>query len=360
MATDWNKVAEKFWPILVGLAENREIRSYKWLAKNADTDEVKLIPLNVYKGLEPIQKFCLENGYPILTALIVQERNGKYLKPCDGFAWNNVSSWEKERDKVFQFPWRSVEFTEDSKHSVEIKKTNLKSLINFIRDLDGATLETLTQHKRFRVDVDLNSVYFLPERSKSSEGRPLSFASEIERYLVEYEHGGNKFEGSRWWNVSYFRAIMDEYYKRPKQSIHAPDGEGSGRTKKEVEILSRARVGQGKFRQDLLEFWEGTCSVTEVANPNFLRASHIKPWKNSNDEECVNKYNGLLLTPNLDMLFDGGWITFDAEGKIKISHEASSHELKKLGVQKNMHLRKIDDPHKKFLAYHREKVFRKK
>ena len=348
MATDWNKVAKQFWLSLVGLAEKGKIRSYTWLAENTNTDEVALTPRNVYQGLEPIQNFCLKNGYPILTALIVQERKGEYLKPGQGFAWDSVSSWEEERDKVFRFDWRSIKFTD------------LQSLINFIRDLDGAMLETPAQHQRFRVDVDSNNVYFLPERSKSGESRPLSFSSEVERYLGEYEIGGNKFKGNRWWNVSYFRAVMNEYHARIKQPIHTSDEERSGRTKKETERLSRARVGQGKFRQDLLEFWGNTCSVTKVDNPNFLRASHIKPWKDSDDKECVNKYNGLLLTPNLDILFDGGWVTFNTEGKIEISHEISDNQLNELGIQKNMRLRKVDESHKKFLEYHREKIFRKK
>ena len=32
----------------------------------------------------------------------------------------------------------------------------------------------------------------------------------------------------------------------------------------------------------------------------MLRASHAKPWKDSDDVECGDPYNGLLLSPNLD------------------------------------------------------------
>ncbi|HET9245398.1 MAG TPA: HNH endonuclease signature motif containing protein, partial [Xanthobacteraceae bacterium] len=50
-----------------------------------------------------------------------------------------------------------------------------------------------------------------------------------------------------------------------------------------------------------------------------LRASHIKPWRESSDRERLDPANGLLLTANLDALFNDGLIAFDDEGQMLVS-----------------------------------------
>jgi len=55
-----------------------------------------------------------------------------------------------------------------------------------------------------------------------------------------------------------------------------------------------ARVGQGKYCSDLIDFW-GRCALTGFADVRFLVASHIKPWReSSNPEEGVVKGCSLL------------------------------------------------------------------
>src|SRR5687768_5164868 len=51
----------------------------------------------------------------------------------------------------------------------------------------------------------------------------------------------------------------------------------------EVEAVVRQRVGQDLFREMLMEYWDSRCAVTGLAVPELLRASHAKPWKDSND-----------------------------------------------------------------------------
>jgi hypothetical protein len=45
----------------------------------------------------------------------------------------------------------------------------------------------------------------------------------------------------------------------------------------EKESLIQCRIGQGKFRENLINLWQG-CSVTGVKMISLLVASHIKPW----------------------------------------------------------------------------------
>lgn len=68
--------------------------------------------------------------------------------------------------------------------------------------------------------------------------------------------------------------------------------------------LVTSRVGQGQYRQDLIRKWGGKCAVTGFDKLELLIASHIVPWKDSTNIERLDVENGILLSPNLDALFD--------------------------------------------------------
>ena len=78
--------------------------------------------------------------------------------------------------------------------------------------------------------------------------------------------------------------------------------------------LINARRGQGLFREDLMQIWDGACAVTNLDCPELLIASHIRPWRASNVKQKLNGYNGLMLCANLDRLFDIGLISFADNG----------------------------------------------
>ena len=83
----------------------------------------------------------------------------------------------------------------------------------------------------------------------------------------------------------------------------------------EVEALVRRRLGQTEFRAGLLDYWQGSCAVTGIAQPELLRASHIKPWAHcGNNAERLDVYNGFLLTADWDAAFDAGLVSFDTDG----------------------------------------------
>lgn len=121
-------------------------------------------------------------------------------------------------------------------------------------------------------------------------------------------------------------------------------------------INSTARMGQANYRKGLFSYWKG-CSVTGCMLPYALKASHIKPWSKSNEKERLDLYNGLLLIPNLDSLFDSGLITFGNNGMIRISPKLNEQQSKILGVSDCLKLKKIALEHLPYLEYHREHVF---
>lgn len=125
----------------------------------------------------------------------------------------------------------------------------------------------------------------------------------------------------------------------------------------ERENLVRARIGQGIFRKRLIETWGG-CSVTGCNITDLLVASHIKPWYCSTNEERLDVNNGLLLIPNLDRLFDRGYISFKENGKILISNHLPNEAYKILGIHSDIKLLKpVNHKCLSFLNYHRENCF---
>lgn len=128
----------------------------------------------------------------------------------------------------------------------------------------------------------------------------------------------------------------------------------------EVERLVKQRVGQDIFRNALIDFWQGRCVVTGLAVVSLLRASHIKPWADCEDnQERLDVFNGLLLAPHLDALFDGGWIAFDEDGGLVISPLLDNAAAQIFGVSSEMKITHLAAEHRPYLDYHQQHVFKK-
>jgi len=121
--------------------------------------------------------------------------------------------------------------------------------------------------------------------------------------------------------------------------------------------LINARRGQGLFRANV-RLHEQSCRLTLVCDPEHLRASHIKPWKDSSDIEKLDGSNGLFLAPHIDHLFDRGFISFDDSGQILISPALTSSIAGAWGVMAGKNVGSFTEKQKNYLAYHRQNVFK--
>lgn len=128
----------------------------------------------------------------------------------------------------------------------------------------------------------------------------------------------------------------------------------------EKKSLKKSRIGQGNFRNNVLRV-EPICRLTGLSIPEFLVASHIKPWRNSNNQERLDGYNGLMLSPHVDKLFDQGYITFLPDGELEISSSLEHNILMSwhldqccLGYKK-----RLTEQQEFYMSYHRKYVFRK-
>ncbi|QRY31196.1 HNH endonuclease [Variovorax sp. PDNC026] len=120
--------------------------------------------------------------------------------------------------------------------------------------------------------------------------------------------------------------------------------------------LMDARVGQGKFRQRVMGI-EAKCRMTGTDDASLLIASHIKPWKDSTNEERLDGHNGLFLAPHIDRLFDRGWISFEDGGDLLISSDAARRALASWGLQTVGHVGSFSPKQAKYLAHHRKFVY---
>jgi hypothetical protein len=127
----------------------------------------------------------------------------------------------------------------------------------------------------------------------------------------------------------------------------------------EAERLVVQRVGQDLFRSGLLDYWDGVCAVSGLAIPELLRASHIKPWADcESDGERLDVFNGLLLAPHLDAAFDRGFITIDDAGGVMVADALDAASRAALGLDRPLRVHRLVDPHRAFLRWHREHIFR--
>jgi predicted restriction endonuclease len=124
------------------------------------------------------------------------------------------------------------------------------------------------------------------------------------------------------------------------------------------KALIKARVGQGLFRRNLTQF-ENHCRITGVTYQAYLFASHIKPWRESTNEERLNGENGLLLTPSIDHLSDRGFISFEDNGEMIISDVAHKESVRRMGVDTERVVRvgKFSEGQRFFLTHHRRYAF---
>ena len=119
-----------------------------------------------------------------------------------------------------------------------------------------------------------------------------------------------------------------------------------------------SRVGQGYYRQQIIEKWNGICPVTKSNMKNILISSHIVPWSESNDDERLDVENGILLSPNIDSLFDKHFISFNDDGSILISKKLDIFNRESLNIHEDIKI-PISGGMKKYLKRHREKFEQK-
>lgn len=243
-----------------------------------------------------------------------------------------MSNLEKYTDLQADFYHYMVKFGGIAKKTSGDYVTRMKFLAH-----DYSLDETLTKEK---IDEILRQEDFKrQERSVYTSKKSLS----------DFRAGLNKF----------LAFINSDYHKRIADSIiteiKAVENDNTIKMTEKDSIV-KSRIGQGIFRKGLIEYWHG-CAISQCPLTWMLIASHIKPWRDADNQERLDPYNGLLLLTNYDKLFDLGYISFNSKGKIMYSRLLDKFDRETIGLTNNLHLVKLEEQHLKYLKYHNDNCF---
>lgn len=155
--------------------------------------------------------------------------------------------------------------------------------------------------------------------------------------------------------------LVFNYGKKKEADVVETPAE-KAKSKKDEEKqkeISRARDGQGKYREQLLEQCR-FCPFTMISDERLLIASHIKPWASSNNDEKTDPYNGYILSPLYDKLFDRGYITFTSNRHVLLSEFISPYTWEQIGLKNGAFIKALpmDDKRIKYLDFHHQSVFK--
>lgn len=207
--------------------------------------------------------------------------------------------------------------------------------------------------------------------------RPKDFMNQIRPLLADkyapLQENGNGLQGIYLTEISAdFGELLIRFSQADLPTIQqelAPLAEGDSEYEINLEIeareligdpvkieLTKSRRGQGIFKANL-RLVEHRCRITGVSNIKHLRASHIKPWAASDNHEKIDGYNGLLLSPHVDHLFDRGFISFKDSGVLLVSKELNPKVLEQWSILGSQNVGEFRAAQCQYLDYHRQVIF---
>lgn len=154
--------------------------------------------------------------------------------------------------------------------------------------------------------------------------------------------------------------LVFRYGHKPENRIEAyAQAVTEAPEQKKQQEIRKAREGQGKYREQLLEQCR-FCPITMISDERLLIASHIKPWAASEDNEKIDPYNGYMLSPMFDKLFDKGFITFTESRHVILSDFISPFTWKQIGIKNDTFIKALpmDDKRIQYLDFHHQSVFK--
>lgn len=310
---------KKYWWVNQNRSHKQEISGgYMWSPK-LKRDGKQSPFYNFMCDVRPGDILYSYYGKKIRSIGIIQSQSYSYEKPSE-----IQSDWNRDGWKV-NVEYSSLENPIDIKDHIEHLRNFLPEKYHPFRE-DGRGLERYLTIVPFELSNEINKIILSEFEIILKRSNRIGIIKETEKELIENE-------------------------EIKKIQIN------NNINKTEKESLIKSRVGQGKFRKDVISLHK-ECFFTKIKNPKLLRSSHLKPWSKCNNNERLNPYNGLPLTPSYDLLLDQGYISFDKDGKLLISDLLSDHEKETLLLNQVNKTLTINSHNLEFINYHREKIFK--
>lgn len=196
-----------------------------------------------------------------------------------------------------------------------------------------------------------------PIRAATGDGNQKAYLAEVSRAVTELvlAEAGIELQTFETMRPSATASLFTDTLDNIVEAAIAADGSLSDTERLQ---LTRARRGQGEFRRRVMDV-EPACRVTGISRPNLLIASHVKPWRSCGSaSERLDGYNGLMLTPHADFLFDRGLLGFEDDGRTIVSSRLEERDAVRLGLRELQRPspRPFQERHLPYLAHHRSAV----
>jgi len=283
----------------------------------------------LYVGNEnqEMRNFFGDNGFKITCFLLkkdllkyLDETQAEYLKPEQPYINKDIlpNLWNERKQKIESLP-EKIEFE-------VIEQTQIAGPRIYVKSTDLA-------YKLIR-ELSLPNITYIS--------------------VVKLLNSNNKLE-------YYFRLFADYFgdVEHPYTIVKEQEEIDKIENIEEKVTVSRARVGQGKYREELLKL-SPFCPITLVSDDRLLIASHIKPWVKSNEFEKTDPLNGFMLTPTFDFLFDRGFMSFTDDKKTILSPFLSKMTYSKIGISDNKTFLHLPiEGREKYLEYHRNEILKR-
>ena len=217
--------------------------------------------------------------------------------------------------------------TKLSESSIYKYKLAIKTISSDMNE-NGVIHKRLSDMNQFELDIAINMIFQNSQFMKKNEKGKRMYSNSLKQYRCFIADMIDEID------------VCDEVFNTEKIA------------------QTKLRVGQGVYRNGLIAKYSSRCIVTGISHPKLLIASHIKPWSVCEDNERVDIENGLLLSANMDKLFDCGLITFSNTGKLSISSFVGTENEKKLHISNDVFVDlKASKQLLSYLEYHRDVLY---
>lgn len=126
------------------------------------------------------------------------------------------------------------------------------------------------------------------------------------------------------------------------------------------EYVVRPRIGQGIFRSQIIQAYQGKCAITQEHTLPVLEAGHIRPYSQGGTHSISN---GILMRSDFHTLFDLGYLTITPKYHLEVSPKIKEHfsngirYKERHGTQILLPSEQGFHPNPRMLSWHNENIY---